>query len=330
MNIDLIIDFINNGGSEKTKNIIITSFRKWSNVVKFLIYHDRIDKISLNKLYSLLYYNDEESEFNMICHSLLKKYGAKFFVKYLDDVWEINDEFYISLPDLSYLSGLFNYDNTSVIVEGVLGQDWFKFFHVDKSHINYYSDIIDVLDDNNLITIKEIILEVCGNTNFTEESFNYNLPSRYFDDNYEFNVSENIDDIMSDPDLFNFVIDLNYLKNLKSSLGGLYSMAYNEAWNEQMYKKIWSELSEFFDEEFEWEDDLVKIKIKDFNIVLDNYFRGIEDDETNITDDTSYIRMLHSLFLLNIYEEPRIYIIPYPDSNLVDNYINESLADYIH
>ena len=330
MNFDLIINYINNGGSRDNENIIITSFRKWSNVAKFLITHNKIEKINLLNLYTILYHNDEESEFNMICHSILKKYGPGYFVKYLDDVSVVDNEFYSSLPDLSYLSNIFNYEDISIVVNGVFGQDWYKYFYVDESSIYYYSDIIEILNDNNLITIKEIILEACGDNNFDEESFNYNLPSDYFDENDEFNVSDNIEVIMTDSELFKFVIELDCLRELKSSLSNLYSMAYNEAWNEQMFERIWSELSEFFSKDVVWEDDFVKIKIKDFNIVLDHYFRGIGDSETNIIEDNSYIKILHSLFLLGIYEEPNIRLLPYPSDDLVSNYINDSLSDYIY
>jgi hypothetical protein len=330
MNFDLIINYINNGGSRDNENIIITSFRKWSNVAKFLITHNKIEKINLGNLYTILYRNDEESEFNMICHSILKKYGSDYFVNYLDDVSVVDNEFYISLPDLSYLSNIFNYEDISNVVNGVFGQDWYKYFYVDKSSIYYYSDIIEILNDNNLITIKEIILEACGDNNFDEESFNYNLPSDYFDENDEFNVSDNIEVIMTDSELFKFVIELDCLRELKSSLSDLYSMAYNEAWNEQMFERIWSELSEFFSKDVVWEDDFVKIKIKDFNIVLDHYFRDIGDSETNIIEDYSYIKILHSLFLLGIYEEPNIRLLPYPSDDLVSNYINDSLSDYIY
>jgi hypothetical protein len=330
MNFDLIINYINNGGSNDVKNIIITSFRKFSNVAKFLITHNKIEKINLEKLYTLLYYNDEESEFNMICHSILKKYGSDYFVNYLDDVSVVDNEFYISLPDLSYLPNIFNYEDISNVVNGVFGQDWYEYFYVDNSSINYYYDIIDILDDNNLITIKENILENCGGNNFDEESFNYSLPSDYFDENDEFNVSDNIETIMSDSELFNFIIQLDCLRELKSSLISLYSMAYNEAWNEQMFERIWSGLSEFFSKDVVWEDDFVKIKIKDFNIVLDHYFRGIGDNETNIIEDNSYIKILHSLFLLGIYEEPNIRLLPYPSNELVSNNINDSLSDYIY
>jgi hypothetical protein len=330
MNFDLIINYINNGGSRDNENIIITSFRKWSNVAKFLITHNKIEKINLGNLYTILYRNDEESEFNMICHSILKKYGSGYFVKYLDDVSVVDNEFYISLPDLSYISKIFNNEDISNVVKGVFGQDWYKYFYVDNSSINYYYDIIDTLDDNNLITIKENILENCGGNNFDEESFNYRLPSDYFDENDEFNVSDNIETIMSDSKLFNFVIQLDCLRELKSSLGSLYSMAYNESWNEQMFDRIWSELSEFFSKDVVWEDDFVKIKIKDFNIVLDHYFRDIGDNETNIIEDNNYISMLSSLFLLGIYEEPNIRLLPYPSDELVSNNINDSLSDYIY
>jgi hypothetical protein len=37
-----------------------------------------------------------------------------------------------------------------------------------------------------------------------------------------------------------------------------------------MFERIWSELSEFFSKDVVWEDGFVKIKIKDFNIVLDH------------------------------------------------------------
>jgi uncharacterized membrane protein YheB (UPF0754 family) len=173
-------------------------------------------------------------------------------------------------------------------------------------------------------------LEACGDNNFDEESFNYNLPSDYFDENDEFNVSDNIEVIMTDSELFKFVIELDCLRELKSSLSDLYSMAYNEAWNEQMFEIIWSELSEFFSKDVVWEDDFVKIKIKDFNIVLDDYFRDIGDNETNIIEDNNYIRMLSSLFLLGIYEEPNIRLLPYPSDELVNNNINDSLSDYIY
>ena len=330
MNFDLIINYINNGGSMDNENIIITSFRKWSNVAKFLITHNKIEKINLEKLYTILYRNDEESEFNMICHSILMKYGSGYFVKYLDDVSVVDNEFYISLPDLNWLSKIFNNEDISNVVKGVFDQDWYKYFYVDESSIYYYSDIIEILNDNNLITIKEIILEACGDNNFDDESFNYRLPSHYFNENDEFNVSDNIEVIMTDSELFKFVIELDCLRELKSSLSDLYSMAYNEAWNEQMFERIWSELSEFFSKNVVWEDDFVKIKIKDFNIVLDHYFSGIDNNEINIIEDNSYIKILNSLFLLGIYEEPKIRLLPYPSDDLVSDYINDSLSDYIY
>lgn len=325
---EFIVDF--NGGGYDDQYKIFKIFGKPENFLKYLHKQGKLSEINLSRL-------NYEFEFNInkLFLTILQLIGPDYFLKYLWNVEKVGDDYYVKLGGLSEFWVLFsNYRNSNEerIVEGVFGSDWFEMFDV-YNYTNIYDEIVLNLDDENRNKLRENILSICGDEVFTYDDFSKNA-QHIFDDEDEFIVQDNIDNIMSNGKMFNTVINLYVLEDLKHNLLNLYSNAYNEAWVDETYSLIWDSLSTYFDKDsITWYDNggSVLIKIKFFKTILSDYFNchiTMENDDS-IDDEGSFLTLMNSLFDACV-DRPSFNTRDYPDSDKVSEYLNDAFGDYVN
>jgi len=329
MNINELINGFN-AVDEPILDKIKAAFRTIKVFIKYLIKIGRVDEIELMSL-NLIMYDTNREELGKIYYDILKSTGADYFLEYFRDIKKEENGYYFnsnwSLTDV--FQGFYRDEETSIVVGEALGQDWVKMFELYSDNIDFYYDIVKNLNTQNKKYLKERILYYCGTDKFHMSEFNWSDPNEeYFDEMGYFSVYENIDEIMRLDGLFDMVIDLKILEDLKWQLTDLYGIAYNESWGDEMHERVWSAFSNYFDRDtltYEPSGGF-KIKIYHFEEVLSKYFECGVVDGLNIT----YNEMLYSLF--NDSEcllLPTIKFLSYPQNSKVIEYINESFIDNI-
>lgn len=321
MTIDDIIDYLNTDYLDKTMNTKLkTAFGSSSMIplFNFIKIKNRLKDINIMNVYWLLRKTGDEEHFNPICHFMLKNLGPEYFLKYINDVRLVNGEYYIYMNSLSDFQHLFNDRFQSEVVKGVFGQDWFNYFDINYRYLNYHREIVENLNETNYEILKKTIMSI-------GDDYEYD----------EYLISDDIDIIMGDADIFNDIINnVDIFNELKNDLTSLYSLAYNEAWVEQMYPIIWDTFSDFFDQDsVRYSDDgnNVFVKIKDFNTNLDLYFRSMVDyEEHNMYYDDEYIKMLFTLSMLGVIDEFEFKTLDYPNDNKYVEQLNEHFGSYIY
>jgi len=325
MNLDSLITGLNQR-DHKTVDKIRAMFGSLTKFVKYYVKkRKKLHEIDLN-----IYWNecnhDEEKYFNTLCLEILNEVGPNYFLKYLHDVKFEDGNYYVTPWLLKDLSSLFLRDE-SRIVDRVFDSDNYDHFSIEPGYTNYYYDIVNILNDRNKKYLKQRILEITDGKTFSEDDFE-NPPYDYFNENGKFIVSHNIDEILKSSDLFNEIIEISPIYDIKLEMENLYNYAYNEAWGDIMFKRIFDSMSDLFYPEFTWEvNDKPKIRIVDFPGFLRTFFQCADDYV--IIDQYDFITFLYHLMGTDCIEHPDFRTLDYPPTDKVDEYINDLFIDYI-
>jgi len=324
MNLDNLIEGLNKR-DDKAIDKIRGMFGSLTKFVKYYVKkRKKLHKIDLNSYWQESNY-DEEKYFNTLCLDILNEVGPSYFIKYLSDVVYENDTYYVKPWQLKDLSSLF-LGNESRIVSRVFDSDNYEHFSIEPRYINYYYDIVNILNDRNKKYLKQRILELSHNYKFNEDDFEF-PPLDYFNENGEFIISDNIDEILKIDDLFNDIIELDPIYDIKLEMENLFNYAYNEAWGDVMFKRIFDSMSDIFYPEFTWENDRPKIRIVDFPEFLRTFFNCADNYE--IIDQYDFISFLYHLMSSDCIEHPDFKTLDYPPRDKVDENINDLFIDYI-
>ena len=324
MNLDNLIEGLN-----KRDDKAIDKIRgMFGSLTKFIKYYvkkrKKLHKIDLNSYWHVCD-RDEEQYFNTLCLDILNEVGPGYFIKYLSDIVYENETYYVKPWQLKDLSSLFLRDQ-SRIVDRVFDSDNYDYFSIEPRYINYYYDIVNILNDRNKKYLKQRILELADGRTFSEDDFE-NPPYDYFNENGKFIISDNIDEILKSSDLFNEIVEISPIYDIKLEMENLYNYSYNEAWGDIMFKRIFDSMSDIFYPEFTWENDKPKIRIVDFPGFLRTFFNCADDYE--IIDQYDFISFLYHLMSSGCIEHPDFRILDYPPTDKVDEYINDLFIDYI-
>jgi hypothetical protein len=143
-----------------------------------------------------------------------------------------------------------------------------------------------------------------------------------------------------------YLINNDYLEDLESDLSNIHSNAYNSAYETEIYNDVTSELETFFDmKSAKWEavpsfkgsEKLTEFYFIKFNPgeVVNSIHKYVEEKNNwgyydyNLNNVSTWLNMMNT-FMDNGDEPWLDFRIPdYPDSRLVDKYINEFFPDYI-
>lgn len=327
--------------------------------------HDLLDQFNNDKLDVEKYFNDTETWFKILkkrglMDKIDPKYGVgseywqnsyllwlygedkeKFYEwvnVFLGDIeFDDSGNVYYVTNDRSDLSKLFCEDRNGFsqkTIESILsGEDSFDFY--DISADNIYEEVIEQLNKNNLEFLKKRFieesseLEIFPETEVLEELLDPDNP----DGDYIKITSNNIDKILNDEESTNYILK-NYLTDIISDLNSIYSMSYNSAYETEVWKKIDSELQDYFEGTGEYvykphsfkKDTTVetfKIKVRDFDKIILDYL----NENKGYTETLEYYGylidvMANSLTCLSVFDPG------YPDSRELEKNINEYFPDY--
>jgi hypothetical protein len=334
MNIDKVIELFNNGNWDRVEPI----FNNIQSFLKYVKSKNKLNLIDHRSMYDAL----PGYEFNEASIILLKEYGPDYFLDYFDEINKIGDEYYIEIDALSEFSVLFDDGYSrgmtdSEIVKEILGEDFFEMFSDTVS--SYHSDIVSDLNEENMLELKNIILHDLENSELDSDNFSGLFFQNNTDENGNVQINnENINYVLSDRKTFDELIKSGYLTRLKGNLRSLHNIAYNEAWNDEVFKQIKTHLNNYVDTDFKWENkdmgrgrtkSYIKCKIKNLKVDIFNFLECMKEyDDEQLINQGSYLEMLstemnHCIghFDLNLPE--------YSDNSLVKEYLNDSFLDYM-
>lgn len=327
MNIQDIIDNLNEGDH----NFLKYFDNDYQLLFKFLEKKDAL---------KLLDPNNKEYENPLLIY--LQKADHEKFTKwvthYLYDVLYENGKYYLLLEDIEDLSKLFcetrntlPQETIAAILKGESDDDYFT-----DVNQNPYDDVISELTKSNLIRLKEVIIDDLKDKKVdTETILLEDIAREQGHPEYATIDSEFIDEIIDDKETINHLLENeSELFTLNNELTNVFYQSYNQAYSDDLYRAVWSNLNEYFINDGEWitrphtykkntQTQYFKIEIANFEFEILNF---LKEDSQNLDYFGNYIDVLKDL--MN-YECLKVYPPDYPDLRKVDKLINEFFKDYI-
>jgi hypothetical protein len=265
--------------------------------------------------------------------------------KILTDVEKRSDGYYLFLRDRTELAELFNDSGRDAtakdVAERVLGEDYYEDFY--DSTNNVYEDVIEELDVENVIKLRNYIFREIGNVEFPLEKYDSDffegLSEEQGTEGYFIIKETDLDELIKNEEAMKQFLD-DDLSELKSELHNIHNNAYNGAYQSELYSLIWSELDRYFvgrvidqqiqsGEKIKW---LQYVKIRDFKSDVIKFLSerlGSEYNEDKLDYQGSYTGMMKQLMDDDVYDWLDFRIPDYPDFGLVTKDINDIFGDYI-
>jgi hypothetical protein len=271
-------------------------------------------------------------------------------VAQLSDVIPKDDGYYIKIGDREDLADLFygGGRDTSArdVTKAVLGEDNDMWDRWGNTTDDIYRDVVEELNPENIEQLKKHMLNVLTNWKIEVDDDTPDLFNNYSEDGIFYLTPENVGDVIGDEESFMYLINNDYLDDLESDLSNVHSNAYNSAYETEIYNDVTSELETFFDmKSAKWEavpsfkgsEKLTEFYFIKFNPgeVVNSIRKYVEEKNNwgyydyNLNYVSTWLNMMNT-FMENGDESYLDFRIPdYPDSRLVDKYINEFFPDYI-
>ena len=219
--------------------------------------------------------------------------------------------------------------------------------HFSNTTDDIYDDVIEVLTPENIELLKTHILDTLTNLKIDIDDETPELFDNYADDEGIFYITpENVGEVIGNKESFMYLLENDYLPDVTGDLHSIHYNAYNQAYESEIYNDVMSELETFFDvNTSKWitvpsrynSEKLIEfyeIKFKP-NKLVNSIKKYVADTnlwgyyQVNIGNLGSWLNMMSEL-MENGDESYLDFRIPdYPDSRLVDRYINETFGDYI-
>jgi len=267
----------------------------------------------------------------------------------LSDVTIKEDGYYLQIGDREDLADLFydgGRDTTARdVAKSVFADDSWEPYNDTTDDI--YRDVVEELNPENIELLKTYILDRLPNWKIEVDDETPDLFQNYVkDDGFFYLTLEYVYDVIRDEESFMYLLNNDYLGNLSSELYSIHYNAYNSAYESEIYDAVMGELETFFDvKTAKWESvalygnqeklvERYQIKFKP-NEVINSIKKYVADNNNwgyydyNISSVGTWTNMMNT-FMDNGDETWLDFRIPdYPDSSLVDRYINETFGDYI-
>lgn len=263
----------------------------------------------------------------------------------LTDVYKRGDGYYLRLRDREEISEFFKdsrYENTRDLVKSIMGEDWWEPYYDTTDDV--YRDVIEELNPENLQHLKQRIIDELNNVSIeingkASEEMELIASEQGHDDHF-FVTSENIDRVVDDEETMEYLLKYE-IDDIRNDLYNLHSSAYNTAYTDEIWEDVMNEISTYFEPKFHTETVKVGektrydeyIKIKDLHQIIYDYLDNYKESHYN--DDLmeyhgSFTGILTKMMgEMDSYDFLDFSIPGYPDSMLVDKYINELFNDYI-
>lgn len=333
MDIDDLIEMFNDGDDSFIRNYfndIDTFFKVLKKRGRFeeLDPEGRLMEDYQNELL-LFFYEENEEKF------------WEYVSKFLGDVEIVDGVPYLIIGSQGELSKLYcdghRNDLSRDTIEELLDGEYENYgWSWDDLSDNIYRDVIEELTKENLVRLKEYIVE---NLEGEEVETHTELLEDYAEQQGQEYVKvdqSNVDQIVDDEETMRELLE-NELSDLKSELYGIYSSAYQSAYEDELYEDVWSELSGYFDiEKRQW---VSRPHIYKKDVEVQNFRVPIHNFETNILDFLNDNKGYHNgtleywgsyiSILADMDDCLSVHPPDYPDSRKVDKNINSYFNDYI-
>ena len=333
MDINDLIEMFNEGDTDFIKYINdIETFLKIVNKRGLLDELDPDGKLA----------EDYQNELLLFYYENNKEKFWEYVLKYLGDVELVNGEAYLVVDNQGELAELFcdgHRDHLSQdTVEELLNGEYDSFSYGWDSYEltdNVYRDVIEELTKENLLHLKEYIIKTLeGQQVNTHTELLEDYAQQQGHPEYVIIDQSNIDQVVDNSETMNELLD-NELSDLKGELYSIYGSAYNNAYEEELYEDVWSELLTYFGKgEWVTRPHIYKkdTEVQKFRTPIHNFESYIFDylkENKGYTYGTleywgSYLGILKDgMDCLSVYPPD------YPDSRKVDKNINLYFSDYI-
>lgn len=285
---------------------------------------------------------------NYLLNVLNDRETLKYCIAQLDDVESKDDGYYLRITDKEDLAELFDNSGRNLTardyVKAIFGEDNWE--HYSNTTDDIYRDVIEELNPENIERLKQHMLDVLTNWKIEVDDDSPDLFNNYSEEGVFYVTPENVGDVIGDKESFMYLLDNDYLPDVTGDLYSIHSNAYNNAYESEIYNDAMSELETFFDvKSGKWDsrptsnnpDKLIETYIIKFNPgeVVNSIKKFVADTSNwgyyanNLDYVTSWLNMMNT-FMDNGDEPWLDFRMPdYPDSSLVDKYINEIFPDYI-
>ena len=295
---------------------------------------DELDPIKGNK--------NEEWQNEFLLFLLQEKEYEKFnywIVKILNDVeFDENGQAYLVRENRADLADLFCSDRRNDLdretVRKILGGDDVYEPYWETTD-DVYRDVIEELNKENLEKLKRYIVETLKGQQLSPETEEMELISaeQGHDDYWEI-TEDNVSRILDNSESMESLMD-DELSDMKSELYSIHNNSYNIAYEEEVYEKIWKELSEYFSgsgnfttKQHPWKKDT---QIEVFKVPISDIHGDLEDVLLDSRGYVSATLEYWGSFLGAIGEYKgclSVYPPEYPDPSKVDKNINLYFSDY--
>lgn len=272
----------------------------------------------------------------------------QFFEENFSDVKYENGNFYF-IGEPEDFQSLFDESRNSMsnktigsVLTGEVDFDWY-----DNSTDDVYRDVIDELNKKNLEEFYNAVIHYAKDEQIQPHTELLELiADSQGHPNFVTIDKDNVERIVKDEESMNEILD-NELSELKSNLYSLHSVAYNSAYESDVYDEVWNSLDDYFiTSQKQWVQvpfytgynpqvtkmvDRLRVPIRNFQQIINDYIEmNLESTFPEaITYHSTYIDILKEY--LNVTGDwPKVYPPDYPNSSKVDKNLNELFGDYIY
>ena len=326
--------------------------RKTTTFLKFLKSKNLLDRIDINQLPEddfpemefldslglldgLEYRTVPDEQSNRYLLYILEKNPSetlKFICdNLLTDVELRGEDYYLRLNDREELSEFFkDYSRDTSpkdVSKAVLGEDYWEPYWDTTNDI--YTDVIEVLDKENLAVISHYIIDRIGNQVLSTDDYDTQFFDKISNESGEFTITtENVGELLRDEESMKLLLN-DDLSDLKQELYSLHNNSYNSAYEGEIYSDVMSELERLFVGNI-IEDKYIQIRdfYNDVHKFLSTY-KGSGYNNENLDYHGSYTSIIKQLMDEDEMEYLDFRISDYPDHHEVNKNINDMLTSYI-
>lgn len=319
MNSSRLIELFNKGGRETDK--VIKTFGSTKNFIfKYLKPKKLVHKLDIDQIWDNLI-GEDEFLFNKVCLTILDEVGPVYFLKKIPFVQIVNDQYYFQFHNLNGLSGFFDDSYNNIF------RKFSQEHYLGESEVDFYYDIYQILNFENKRYFKNYMINNFGDVvlNLDDFVFFEGSMKNYLDENGNFEIYNNIDEILSNEDMFNSVLYTDLFTDLKYDLLKLYNYSYQKNLINGFYKRILNSLNQFFYPKVYKGDYLKFVNFENF---LRDFFECFSDYKTNIFDTYGPEDMVRIMIYHGCLEEIDLSREEIPTVGYI-KILNDNLKDFI-
>ena len=319
MNSSRLIELFNKGGRETDK--VIKTFGSTKNFIfKYLKPKKLVHKLDIDQIWDNLI-GEDEFLFNKVCLTILDEVGPVYFLEKIPFVQIVNDQYYFQFHNLNGLSGFFDDSYNNIF------RKFSQEYYLGESEVDFYYDIYQILNFENKRYFKNYMINNFGDVvlNLDDFVFFEGSMKNYLDENGNFEIYNNIDEILSNEDMFNSVLYTDLFTDLKYDLLKLYNYSYQKNLINSFYKRILNSLNQFFYPKVYKGDYLKFINFENF---LRDFFECFSHYTTNIFDTYGPEDMVRTMIYHGCLEEIDLSREEIPTVGYI-KILNDNLKDFI-